>query len=138
MQGESGVFGQREGAALDGLPERCGQFRCGHFDDRAAPGADRVVVGIVGQSVGGDAALDRQGVHDPVLDEGSDGAVDGGQIGRVPVHSRSLGQTVVDVSDTQVGFRRAQHTEHGHPGLGAPQAVGAEQPCEVRFAGVGA
>jgi hypothetical protein len=63
------MIGQCEGAAFDGTLQCRRELLCGDFDDRAAFGADGVVVGIVGQPVGGDAAFDGQGVQDALANQ---------------------------------------------------------------------
>src|SRR5271170_1644138 len=58
VQSKAGTLGQRERTAGHRMLECRGQMSGGHFDNRTAPRAHRVMVRVVSEAVGGDPALD--------------------------------------------------------------------------------
>jgi hypothetical protein len=127
VQGQAGLFGQREGAGLPSVFQRRRQALRWDFDDRAAFSANGVVVGITRQTVGGDPAFDRQGVQDALLDQGRHGAVHGCQIGRLRIGRREIEQSLVDLGNTQMALDRLQHGQHRNPRQGATQPMRPQQ-----------
>ena len=138
MQGQAGLFGQREGAGLPSLFQRRREALRWDFDDRTAFSADGVVVGINGQPVGGDPAFYRQGVQDALLDQGRHGAVHGCQIGRLRVGRREIEQSLVDLGNAQMALDRLQHGQHRNPRQCATQPVRPQQFTDpLAGAGIG-
>jgi hypothetical protein len=127
VQGQAGLFGQREGAGLPSVFERRREALGWDFDDRAAFSADGVMVGITRQPVGGDPTFDRQGVQDALLDQSRHGAVHGCQIRRRRVGRREIEQSLVDLGNAQMPLDWLQHGQHRNPRQCATQSMRPQQ-----------
>jgi len=127
VQGQAGLFGQREGAGLPSVFQRRREALGWDFDDRAAFSADGVVVRINGQPIGGDPTFDRQGVQDALLHQGRHGAVHGCQIGRLRIARREIEQSLVDLGNAQMALDRLQHRQHRNPRQCAAQPMRPQQ-----------
>ena len=104
-----------------------GQSSGGHFDDRAASRAHRVMVRVGSQAVGGDAALQRQRMQHTLVDERGHRAVDRGQVRRLVFGRRALAQPLVDLGNRQMTVDRLEHCQDRDPRRHPTQTMSTQQ-----------
>ena len=107
--------------------QRRGQSSRGHFDDRAASCAHRVMVRVGSQAVGGDAALQGQRMQHTLVDQGGHRAVDRRQVRRLVFGRQALAQPLVDLGNRQMTVDRLQHCQDRDPGGHPAQPMSAQQ-----------
>ncbi len=115
VQCQAGLIGQCERTALDRVLQRSRESLGGHLDDRAAPGAHRVVVRGLRQAVGADTALHGQRVQHALLDQRGHGAVHRGQVRGRSAGRGGVEDALVDVGDGQMAVDRFQNGQHRDP-----------------------
>jgi len=126
-QGEASALGQRERTAGHRMLQRRGQSSRGHFDDRAAAGAHRVMVRVGCQTVGGHPALQGQRMQHTLVDQGDHRAVDRRQVRRLVFGRQALVQPLIDLGNGQVTVDRLQHCQDCDPGGHPAQPMSAQQ-----------
>lgn len=93
------------------------------------------MVGVGGQPVGGDAALEGQGVADALFDQSGHCPVDGGRVRRL-VAGQTLADPLVNFGDRQMPVDGRKHPQRCDPRWHPPQPVGAQtSPIRLRTAG---